>query len=152
MPTSVSELLAKHPLFGTLSDAHRQVMAEHAEVVSPEAGHYLLIAGKEADCFYVIESGALMIEQATSDGETTNIEQLGVNEIVGWSWLIAPYQWQFDALVVQPGRFWRFDGPALRAACAKDPAFGFELALRVTHTLVHRLQNTRIRLVEETAI
>jgi CRP-like cAMP-binding protein len=152
MTDSINNLLASHPLFGTMVDEYRQRLASYATAITPDVGHYLLVAGKAADTFYLIEGGTIMIEQATEDGETTNIEELGRDEIIGWSWMIPPQKWQFDALVTKSGPVWEFDAKGLRTECDKDPAFGFELSLRITHALVHRLQNTRIRLVEEAAL
>jgi len=38
--------------------------------------------------------------------------------------------------------------PAVRAACDADPALGLELSRRFSAIVVHRLQATRIRLLE----
>ena len=152
MANSIDDLLASHPLLGTLTDEDRNVLSQHATLLTPAAGHYLLVAGNDADAFYLIESGGIMIEQATADGETLNIEQLRHNQLVGWSWLTLPNTWQFDALVTEPSHIWRFDAKAVKTHCEQDPRFGFELILRLTHTIVERLQNTRIRLIEETVL
>ena len=41
-----------------------------------------------------------------------------------------------------------FDAAAIRELCQRDPAFGYDLAMRFTEVVVDRLQSTRLRLLD----
>jgi CRP-like cAMP-binding protein len=76
------------------------------------------------------------------------IETVGPGDAVGWSWLVAPYRWTFDARALQPVGALAIDGACLRAKSLEDPALGFALLSRVTQELLERLQATRVRLLD----
>jgi len=68
--------------------------------------------------------------------------------VVGWSWLFAPYRWQFDGRAVQPCSLVSFDGARLRARCEADHELGYELMRRFAESIVERLQATRHQLLD----
>ena len=70
-----------------------------------------------------------------------------MGELLGLSWLFPPYKWAFGAVAVTAIDTFEFDAAAVRAACAADPALGYELTGRLTRVLASRLQATRIRLL-----
>jgi CRP/FNR family transcriptional regulator, cyclic AMP receptor protein len=76
------------------------------------------------------------------------IETLEGGEVLGWSWLFAPYRWHFDARTLTVVRATAFDGACLREKCAADPALGYDLMGRFAHVLMERLQWTRLRLLD----
>jgi CRP/FNR family transcriptional regulator, cyclic AMP receptor protein len=79
------------------------------------------------------------------------IETLGRGDVIGLSWMLAPYQWRFGAVATQPTQAFVFDAPAVRAACDADPLLGYELSRRFSAVVVHRLQATRARLIDACA-
>ena len=68
--------------------------------------------------------------------------------LLGWSWLLPPYRWHFDARALDPVRAIAFDGACLRGKCDADPALGYELMQRFAQVMVERLQATRLRLLD----
>jgi CRP-like cAMP-binding protein len=77
--------------------------------------------------------------------EADRIEPGGV---LGWSWLFAPYEWQFTARALTQTRAIFFYGTVLRERCETDPSLGFELFKRMGQEMVKRLQSARRRLLE----
>jgi CRP-like cAMP-binding protein len=67
---------------------------------------------------------------------------------VGWSWLIPPYEWQFDARVLEDVSAIRFDGACLRGKCDADPALGYALMKSFAGVLVKRFMETRLQLID----
>jgi CRP/FNR family transcriptional regulator, cyclic AMP receptor protein len=67
---------------------------------------------------------------------------------VGWSWLVPPYRWVFDARAVAPTSAMAFDAVCLRGKCDADPALGFDLMQRVARVMYERLQAARVRLLD----
>ena len=76
------------------------------------------------------------------------IETLGGGEMLGWSWLIPPYRWRFDARAVEMTRAIALDGKCLRAKCEEDHELAYELVKEVASTLGQRLDATRFRLLD----
>jgi CRP/FNR family cyclic AMP-dependent transcriptional regulator len=67
--------------------------------------------------------------------------------LLGWSWLLPPYQWAFGAVCVTEVRAIEFRAPAVRDRCAADPDLRHELTRRLFQVLAERLQVTRGRLI-----
>ena len=76
------------------------------------------------------------------------IETRGPESVVGWSWLVPPYRWTFDARAIEGVSAIALDGDCLRTKAASDPAFGFALLTRVAAALLAQLQATRFRLID----
>jgi hypothetical protein len=75
------------------------------------------------------------------------IDTVGMGELLGCSWLFPPYRWEFGAVCAGPLRAFEFDAVVIRARCASDPLFGYELTGRLLRVLARRLQSTRTRLI-----
>ncbi len=67
---------------------------------------------------------------------------------MGWSWLLAPYQWRFDAIAQEAVRAVVFDVGCLRTKMEEDPRLGYQLLSRFLPIVVDRLQATRLRLLD----
>jgi hypothetical protein len=76
------------------------------------------------------------------------IGTLEAGEVLGWSWLFAPYHWHFDARAVGVVRATAFDGACLRGKCDDDPRLGYELMRRFAAVMIDRLQWTRLQLLD----
>jgi CRP/FNR family transcriptional regulator, cyclic AMP receptor protein len=96
----------------------------------------------------VIRHGSVAIETFVPARGAVTIETVGAGEVLGWSWLFAPYRWHFDARALSPVRATGFDGACLRGKCEADPALGYELMGRFAQVLIERLQWTRLRLLD----
>jgi CRP-like cAMP-binding protein len=112
------------------------------------AGEFLLEEGKEANTFYLIREGKVSLEVVIPGRGAVTFETLGGGEMLGWSWLIPPYRWRFDARAVHMTRAIAFDGKCLRAKCEDDHEMGYDLVKRVSASLGERLDATRFRLLD----
>ncbi|MGZ4313403.1 MAG: cyclic nucleotide-binding domain-containing protein, partial [Solirubrobacteraceae bacterium] len=112
------------------------------------SGTYLLREGQPAERFYLIRSGTVALEIHAPGRGVIVIETLQAGEVVGWSWLFAPYRWQFDARAVGTCSVVAFDGACLRAKCDADLQLGYELMRRFAECIVERLQATRLQLLD----
>jgi CRP/FNR family cyclic AMP-dependent transcriptional regulator len=65
-------------------------------------------------------------------GKHLKILDLGDGDVLGWSWLVPPYHWKFDARALQLTRALKLDGKCLRGKWEKDHNLGFELLRRFT--------------------
>jgi CRP-like cAMP-binding protein len=101
-----------------------------------------------ADRFWVIRSGAVTLDLKVPGRRPVTVDTLGPGDLLGWSWMFAPYTWDFGAEALSPVRAYEFDGAQVRALCDAEPALGLALVRAVAEVLAHRLQNARTRLLD----
>ncbi|GAA4659409.1 MULTISPECIES: Crp/Fnr family transcriptional regulator [Amycolatopsis] len=140
--------LATLPLFGGLTPEERGLIAEAAAEVSYTAGERLFSTDEPADACWILSSGLVELTTAVPGRGDVVIQTLGRGDLLGWSWLVPPYHWHFDATAVQPVSAVRLDAARLRALAERHPAFGYRLATAVVEVLSGRLQATRARLLD----
>ena len=145
---SLLPILQAAPFFQPMALAHLRRIADLAQEMTFEKGHFLLVNGKPANQFFLVLEGKVAIEIASADLGPVSIQSLRRDDIVGWSWLQPPCTWQFDALAVEPTRTLAFDAVALRELCQRDHEFGYELALRVNALIADRLRATQKHLLK----
>ncbi|MGB7982582.1 MAG: cyclic nucleotide-binding domain-containing protein [Candidatus Nanopelagicales bacterium] len=147
MPTLV-EYLPEHPFLAGLDPAAMELVVGCAQNVHFPAGQVLFRTGDPADTFYVIRHGRVALDLHDPRHQTMVIATLDEDDVVGWSWLIPPYRWVFDARALTPVSAVALDGACLRGKCDTDPALGYALMQRVSHVLYQRLQDARLRLLD----
>lgn len=145
--TEVTAALAVHPFFHGMSPDHLALVAGAASEVTFPAGHRLFEDGGGANAFWLIRSGQVALDLHVPGEGRARIDTIGIGELLGWSWLFPPYQWAFGAVAASPVEAFQFDGQAVRASCASDPALELELTQRVARVLAKRLQSTRTKLI-----
>lgn len=97
----------------------------------------------------MINHRKVALETAYVSGEGfITIETLGAGEALGWSWLFPPHKWHFSARAVEPTEAVVFEADALRTKAKENPAFRYELALRVGGVMMQQLVATRKRLLD----
>lgn len=140
--------LAEHPFLKGLDPHHLKIIVGCASNVRFDAGQYILREGEEANNFYIIRHGIVAVELFAAERGTISIQTIGEGEILGWSWLIPPYRWRFDAKAVELTRAIALDGKCLRNKCEQDHALGYELLKRFVHIITSRLDATRLQLLD----
>ena len=65
--------------------------------------------------------------------------------MVGWSWLLPPYEWHFDARAVDSVQGLLFDAAWLREQCEQDYELGYHLLKELLAVVTSRLGACRIR-------
>jgi CRP/FNR family cyclic AMP-dependent transcriptional regulator len=141
-------VLAKHPFFSGLDERYLQLAVGCAANVRFNTGELIFHEGRGADHFYLIRAGRVALEIPVPGRGNLTIETLGDGEILGWSWLVPPYTWRFDARAAEMTRAIVFDGKCLRDKCEQDHELGYELLKRVIAVLGEGLDATRFRLLD----
>lgn len=97
-PQDLANDVAAIPFLTGMKDRHIRVLADCACRTHFDEGQIIFHQGQTANRFYLIEEGTIELEAALKSGERRivagNIERGGV---LGWSWLFAPFEWQFSA-------------------------------------------------------
>ena len=76
------------------------------------------------------------------------MQTVAEGDVVGFSWLVPPYTWQFDARALAQTVAVSLDGLCLRGKCEEDTRLGFYLMQRVATVAVRRLQAARLQLLD----
>jgi len=143
--------LATHPFLHGMSRPHLAILAKSASDVVFPARHRLFEDGGHAGRCWLIQSGYVALDVHVPGRGRVKIETIGIGELLGWSWLFPPFTWAFGAVTIAPVEAFELDGRAVRASCAADPEFGYDLTRRLAQVIANRLQATRIRLISESA-
>jgi CRP-like cAMP-binding protein len=125
-----------------------RLMTLAREVSFPEDAR-IFEAGGTADRFWVIRSGAVSLDQRVTSVQRVTVASLGAGDLLGWSWLFPPYQWDFGAEAFSPVRAYEFDAASVLRLCEEDPDLGLILVRSVAEILAHRLEMTRGKLMEQ---
>ena len=147
-PESLCDLIAGHPFLKGLSQQHLAVLAEYAMAVEFKKDELIFREGDPANRFYLIRQGRVELETEIKERGRMLIQTIGPGDVLGWSWLFAPYYWHFDARALSPVKAIFFYGTPLRQQCEDDQHLGYELMKRVSEVVIKRLQAARKRLIE----
>lgn len=145
---TIEDLLAEQPFFEGLDPDAFELIAGCSHLVHYAENEQILVEGDPADEFYVIRSGRVAIEVATPNRGPFVIETLGAGQILGVSWLLPPYRWNFDARAVEETGAVAIHAGCLRSKCDDDARFGYDMFKRFAGLVRDRLQAARFQLLD----
>jgi CRP/FNR family cyclic AMP-dependent transcriptional regulator len=149
---TLERIIADHPFFAGLDDAFTRLMVGCASNVRFKAGDYVFREGDPANTFYMIREGEVAVEVFAPQHSPIIVSTLGVGEILGWSWLLPPFQWKFHAHVIKDTRAIALDGKCLRLKCEENHDLGYEVLKRFAQIMEQRLEATRLQLLDVYAV
>ena len=144
---TLQKILADHPFAQGLEERQAALLTGCAANVHFDARQVIFREGEEANQFYLVREGKLAVELFAAERGAITILTVGAGEVLGWSWLVPPYRWKFDARALEPTRAIALDGKCLRTKAEQDHDLGYELLKRVAHIMEERLQATRLQLL-----
>jgi CRP/FNR family cyclic AMP-dependent transcriptional regulator len=145
---SLGKIIKEHPFFENLIPEYIELIAGCASLVKFDKDHMVLKEGETADNFYLIREGKISLEMVVPEQGAVALETVGEGDVVGWSWLFAPYQTHFDARAVEQTRAISFDGKCLRKKIDQDHNLGYHIMKEFVQIIQERLQATRLKLVD----
>ncbi len=146
---SISDYLSAHAFFSGLSDDVLKFLCECSSNCELKKGQILFRPGENADKFYVIRHGCISMQIPAIIGPSLKIQSLGKDEVLGWSWLISPYKWNFQTTAEEDSELLQFDGATMLARCEQEPKFGYELLKRFAVLMSVGLNAARQKMMEE---
>ena len=146
---SLERVIGAQSFFSGLHEAEIAFLAQHASEQRFEKGETVFRHGEPASRFFLLRDGHVTIEIPAVVGPRLEVQHLGPGCVLGWSWLIPPYRWSFQARADEPSDVLAFDGKAILERCEEEPRFGYELMKRFSGLMSERLQASRSRLMEE---
>ncbi len=144
---SMATRVALHPFLAGMNPTQVALLTECAIPVRFKKGQTILREGDQANRFYLIESGKVVLESGEGFGDPVIVETIGPGDLLGWSWMFPPYVWHFTARAAEPTEAIFFYGTILREYCERDHSLGYELFKRITPVMMKRLQAARRRML-----
>ena len=145
---TLERILAEHAFFADLPREYLKLLVGCASNVRFDAGQMIFRHGEEANAFYLIRRGKVAIELPGPHTAPVTIQTLGEGDVLGWSWMVAPYRWRFEGRAVQLTRAISLDAKCLRNKCEQDHDLGYEMMKRFTPILAQRLEAARLQLLD----
>jgi CRP/FNR family cyclic AMP-dependent transcriptional regulator len=145
---TVCSIVLNQPLFKEMKLEHLEILSQGATEVEFGAGQVIFRQGEPANKLYLIESGTVELEATRPNHPPVGIQTLHAGDVLGWSWLFAPFAWNFQARAGAACRLLALEGGHLLAASGEDVDFGYELMKRLSQIAIQRLQAARRKLLE----
>ncbi len=140
--------VADHPFFHGLDERFVQFAGAGAVERSFEPGDMLFQEGDIAGEFWLVFHGKVALEIAAPDRPHVTIQTVGSGEVLGWSWLVPPHRWRFDARAVKATRTLALDAKTLKDAFEARPEDGYRFLLRLLPVIGERLENAWIQILD----
>ena len=144
----VLNMLRAHSFTLGLDETYLKMLVPLAEVRAYNAGERIITAGEPAQACFLVRDGRVSVEVRQENGNVTVLQYLTGSHVLGWSWLVEPHRWCFDATAQALTRVIVLDAAALREQMAADHEFGYWMYRRFTEVCAERLQATRVQLLE----
>lgn len=144
----LERIVGAHALFAGLGEDFVTLVAGCARNLRFAAGEYLCHEGAEATEIYLIREGRVALEISAPGKGSIAFQSAGPDSIIGLSWLVPPYRWTYDARATEDVRAVGLDATCLRGKCDADPGLGYAVMKRFMPTIVQRLHDTRLQMLD----
>ncbi len=144
----LEQTLPEHPFFEGFDHEVIALLAGCAHHVHFRPDELVFREGQRADAFYLVRHGRVAVELHRPAGGPGIIDTVEAGGVLGFSWLVPPNRWVFDARATEDTSAVSVDAVCLRAKCDADPAVGYALMARVAGLMLDRLGAARLRLLD----
>jgi len=145
---NLERILTEHPVLRGLEQCHVDLLISCASNVRFDAGQMVFREGGQADHFYLIRQGKVLLEIPMPARGSVGIRTLEKGDILGWAWFVPPYRWRFDARAVDGTLAIAFDAKCLRNKFENNRELGYEMLKRFVPMLAGELDATRLQLLD----
>ncbi|MFF8840729.1 Crp/Fnr family transcriptional regulator [Streptomyces sp. NPDC015130] len=129
------------------ADQRARLMVCSRPVDLPE-GTRLFEEGYPALRFWILRTGTVTLDVSVPGTRSAVIDTVNAGELLGWSWLFAPYRWHSGAEAMTRVRAYEFEAMAVRRMMNAEPDLGSALGQLVGQTLARRLVSAQVRLLD----
>jgi CRP-like cAMP-binding protein len=144
----LGRILDDHPFFKGIDPELRQLLTGCAANERFEAGSYLFREGGKADKFWLVRHGTVAVEVYASGKAPITVETVGEGDVLGWSWLIEPRQYMFDARALTLVRAVSIDAACLFKKMEANHVLGYDVLRRFMPVMAHRIQAARMQMLD----
>lgn len=141
-------LLHSHPFFAGMSETMLETLAGCAANEVYQGGEMIFREGGDADRFYIVRHGTIAIEVAAPPRGKVQLQTVHEEDVLGWSWLVPPYRWTFDARATTATRLISLDAVCLRQKIEDDHELAYHLLRRFVGVMGERLHAARLQMMD----
>ena len=139
--------LKNHPFLQGMSEESIHVIADCAEHKEFADGEYLMVQNTKAEVFHLLLDGRVSLQMPVAQGAMP-IETVEPPDTLGWSWLVPPYKWHYDAVADGKTSTIMVHTPCILGKVAQDKEFGCEIYERFIQVVVDRLHGTQMQMMD----
>jgi len=143
----LERILKEHVFFAGFPEDQISLVAGCARNHRFDPGQYLFREGDPANEFFLIRHGRVALEISAPGQPPIVMSTPAEGEIVGASWLLPPYRWNFDARAIELVRALGIDAACLRRKCEADHHLGYEMMKRFAPIMVQRLHAAQLQIL-----
>lgn len=147
--TKIRETISANRFFAGMKEDHLDFLVKNARLTHADSGEVLFRQGQPAKSFYLMLDGAVTVGVPAIQGPGLPLQELIGGQMIGWSWLIEPYRWDFQASVISTAELIEFNGEAILEHCEEDNTFGYDLFKRFTGLMSERLTSARRKMMDQ---
>lgn len=148
MIDNLAEILGVHPFLEGFSPEQVALISECAFEREYLQGEFLFREGAQAREFFLVTKGRIAIELFPARGEPKILQTVNRGEIIGWSWIVEPHRYAFDALATQRAKVIAFDAERLRDKFDDDNALGYLVLKKFMKVVSERISHTWLQLMD----
>ncbi|MEZ4445460.1 MAG: cyclic nucleotide-binding domain-containing protein [Polyangiaceae bacterium] len=145
---TLARSLQQQKLLGELSESHVAFLAGCTKNARFEEGSFLFREGDDADAVYILRKGKVSLEIYDPTRGTIVVETLGPGEVLGWSTIFPPHQWDLDGRAAKDTLAFSIDGHCLRRKLDGDHDFGYAFTRLMLREVHRRLERTRLQTLD----
>ncbi len=146
--SALETALCEQLFFQGFDSLHIRVLSQCAQTRTLSPGEYLWHQGEPGQTCFLIQRGQVALEISVPNQGTLAIDVVGDGELLGWSGLMEPYRWRFDARAVSVVQALAFDTRCLREKCEHDHELGYQLLKKSAPVVGQRLDAARLKFIE----
>ena len=135
---NMETLLSRHPFLEGFTRDRISTLAPLASEQRHHLNELILRRGGEANACYLLYDGRVAVELNDPRAGHLVVQTLE-RTALGWSWLVPPYEWEFDVRALGPVRVIALDAEGLRRICEEDSEWGYLITKRMVSVLGQRL-------------
>jgi CRP-like cAMP-binding protein len=129
----------EHPFLRAMVPEHRSILVQGAEEQAFGTGEILFREGQPANRLYLLQEGEVALETHIHGKGDVPIATIGQGQVLGWSWLVPPYVWHFQARACEPTRAIVLNGGHLLVASEQDHYLGYEMMKNISKVVLEVL-------------
>lgn len=137
--------LKSQPFFHDFEQPDLDLFAVQSRRMEFAQNHFILRYQQPAEAFYVLLTGQVVLLNHVPGSSVRPIETLTAPNLLGWSWLLPPYRWHFDAKAQTPVTCYEINVEFLRKKMAVDHRLAALLYKKFMVIVVERLQASRLQ-------
>ena len=141
-------VLRAEPVLRGLNLRQLEFLASHCRQVTFAAGTVIFGEDEPASVFYILQDGEITMELRRNRTVPFTIQTFREGDLVGLSWLYAPYRWVFTGIAERRCLALEFDAEAVRKECEVNHELGYRLYGQLLQVVGTRLQASRLALLE----